>query len=117
MPTHTVEFQFITGLRRPIFRNGRLRGSWNASGRFADEWTDAPMQPAMGEDGCPIFTASIALDLADQQRSFRWGVAFDGPQGGTVWGIPTEVQDVNSVERYREFKLAPGTNQVERFFF
>ena len=34
MATQTIEFQFITGLRRPIFRNGRLRGSWDVSGRF-----------------------------------------------------------------------------------
>jgi len=34
MATQTIEFRFITGLKRPIFRNGWLRGSWDASGRF-----------------------------------------------------------------------------------
>ncbi len=29
----------------------------------------------------------------------------DGPQGSNFWGIPTEVQDVNSVERHRQFRL------------
>jgi 1,4-alpha-glucan branching enzyme len=76
------------------------------------------MQQAVGEDGCPVFKASISLDLADQARTFRWGVVVDGPQGTNLWGIPTEIQDMNSVERYREFRLTPGgTSQVERFYF
>ena len=66
------------------------------------------MQEEIGEDGCPIFKASISLDLADQDRTFKWGVVLDGPQGSNFWGIPTEVQDVNSVERYRQFRLNPG---------
>ena len=30
MAMQNVEFQFITGLKRAIFRNARLRGSWDA---------------------------------------------------------------------------------------
>ena len=118
MPTQKVEFQFITGLKRAIFRNRRLRGSWNGNGRYSDDWTESPMQEAVGEDGCPIFKASISLDLADQDKTFRWGVVVDGPQGNNLWGIPTEVQDMNSVERYRQFRLTGGgTPQVERYYF
>ena len=106
MPTQTVEFQYLTGLKRSIFRNARLRGSWDASGRFADLWLlDLPMQEAVGEDGCPMFRAAVALDLADATRTFRWGVVLDGPQGSNFWGIPTEVHDARSNERYREFRL------------
>ena len=76
------------------------------------------MQEAIGEDGCPIFKASISLDLADQDKMFRWGVAVDGPQGNNLWGIPTEIQDMNSAERYRQFRLTGGgTSQVERYYF
>ena len=118
MPTQNVEFQFITGLKRAIFQNGRLRGSWNGNGRYSADWTESPMQDAIGEDGCPIFKASISLDLADQDKMFRWGVAVNGPQGNNLWGIPTEIQDMNSAERFRQFRLTGGgTSQVERYYF
>jgi 1,4-alpha-glucan branching enzyme len=90
MAMQTVEFQFITGLKRPIFRNARLRGSWDGGGRYADDWTEAPMQEEIGADGCPIYKASVSLDLADQAKTFKWGVVLDGPQGANFWGIPTE---------------------------
>jgi 1,4-alpha-glucan branching enzyme len=108
MAMQTVEFRFITGLKRAIFRNARLRGSWDGHGRYSDDWTESPMQAQVGDDGCPIFTASISLDLADQDRTFQWGVVLDGPQGSNFWGIPTEVQDVNSAARHRQFRLAGG---------
>jgi 1,4-alpha-glucan branching enzyme len=119
MAMQTVEFRFITGLKRAIFRNARLRGSWDGHGRYSDDWTESPMQAQVGDDGCPIFTASISLDLADQDRTFQWGVVLDGPQGSNFWGIPTEVQDVNSAARHRQFRLAGGggTPQLERYYF
>jgi 1,4-alpha-glucan branching enzyme len=114
----TVEFQFTTGLKRAIFRNCRLRGSWDGNGRYSDDWTESAMQEDVGEDGCPIFKASISFDLADQGKTFKWGVVLDGPQGSNLWGIPTEAQDVNSVERHRQFRLKwGGAPQVERYYF
>ncbi len=117
MALQTVEFQFITGLKRAIFRNARLRGSWDSSGRDSDNWMESPMQEEIGEDGCPTFKATISLDLADQGQTFKWGVILDGPQGANFWGIPTEVRDFNSVERYRQFRLdgGGGVPQVERY--
>src|SRR4030095_17032276 len=117
MAMQEVEFQFITGLKRAIFRSPRLRGSWNGNGRYSDNWTASRMQEQVGEDQCPIFKASISLDLADQDRTFKWGVALDGPQGSNFWGIPTEVNDSGSVERPREFTLNGGPAQVERYYF
>jgi len=117
MATHDVQFQYVTGLRRRIFRNVVLRGSWDAAGRYADLWTDRPMVETTGTDGCPVFTAKVSLDTADAARAFRWGVVVEGPLGGNLWGIPTEVQDARSVDRYRSFRLAPaGGTQVERYF-
>jgi 1,4-alpha-glucan branching enzyme len=117
MPTQTVEFQYYTGLKRQIFRNPRLRGSWDPGGRYSDIWTESPMQETVGDDGCPMFNASVPLDLADAQRTFKWGVVLDGPQGSNFWGIPTELKDVNSVERYRTFRLVTGGGpQVERYY-
>ena len=117
MAMQTVVFQFIIGLKRTIFRNARLRGSWDSSGRYSDNWTESAMQVEVGEDGCPIFKASVSLDLADRDKTFKWGVVLDGPQGANFWGIPTEVQDAGSVERYRQFQLAGNAHQVERYYF
>jgi len=120
MAMQTVEFQFITGLKREIFRNARLRGSWNGQGRFSDNWTEMPMRAEIGADGCPIFKASVSLDLADKGRIFKWGVVLDGPQGANFWGIPTEVSDLNSVTRHRQFWINNdlGTApRIERYYF
>ena len=118
MPTRAIEFQFLTGLKRQIFRNPRLLGSWDTSGRYSDHWSESPMQEMTGDDGCPMFQGSVSLDLVDSAKTFKWGVILDGPSGANVWGIPTEVQDVNSTERHREFQLAPGSDtQKERYFF
>ncbi len=117
MATKAVEFQFLTGLKRRIFRNPRLVGSWDASGRYSDQWSESPMHEVTGEDGCPMFQGSASLDLADSAKTFKWGVILDGPSGSNFWGIPTEVPDVNSTERRRGFQLAPGGTQTERYFF
>jgi len=118
MAMETVEFEFTTGLKRRLFRNARLRGSWDADGRYCDTWTDTPMQEVVGEDGCPVFRAVMALNLADRDATFKWGVVLDGPQGSAFWGIPTEVQDVNSTARYRQFRLhGGGARHVERYRF
>lgn len=119
MGAQAVEFQFITGLKRSIFRNCRLRGSWDENGRYSDLWTETLMREETGEDGCPIFKATVSLDLSDREKTFKWGVVLDGPQGSNFWGIPTEVQDVNSAERYREFRIDGDqpSPRVERYYF
>src|SRR5512141_1710172 len=117
--TTTIEFQYRTGIRRRLFQNARLRGSWDVAGRHSDTWTDRPMREVIGDDGCPMFTASVELALADAARTFRWGVvldALDEDVGKDVWGIATELGDPGSTERYREFRLLPpGAAQVERY--
>ena len=118
MSMQNVEFRFNTGLKRAIFRNARLYGSWNDQGRYSDVWTEVPMQEKIAEDGCPAFIATVSLDPADQDKTFKWGVFLDGPQGANFWGIPTEIQDVNSVERHRQFRLSNGIElQIERYYF
>lgn len=119
MATQTVVvFHFITGLKRAMFRNARLRGSWDGSGRYSDNWTESAMTEDVGTDGCPIFSTSVAFDSAELGKSFKWGVVLDGPQGANFWGIPTEVEDAASTERYREFRLAGEVvPQVERYYF
>jgi len=91
-----VRFTYLTGLKRSIFRNARLRGSWDAGGRYTDRWTERPMQEIVAEDGCPAFTATVRLHEAGASAVFRWGVALDGPEGAGLWGIPTETPDPNA---------------------
>lgn len=119
MATQTVRFQYFTGLKRAIFRNARLRGSWDGNGRYSEDWTESPMQEEIGSDGCPMFSASVSLKLDDIDKTFKWGVVLDGPQGANFWGIPTEEHDVDSTERYRQFRLNDGAvgPQIEFYYF
>jgi 1,4-alpha-glucan branching enzyme len=67
------------------------------------------------EDGCPAFRAAVNLDDSQIGQTFRWGVNVDTPQRPNVWGIPTEVNDATSTERYRSFTL-DGADQTERYY-
>lgn len=116
MALQSIEFRFMTGLKRKIFRNMRLRGSWYG-GRYSDSWTESPMAEDIGEDGCPIFKGSVCFDLVDQHKTFKWGVVLDGPEASNFWGIPTEIHDINSFKRYRTFALSGVANQIERYYF
>ena len=113
-----VRFRFLTGLKRAIFRNARLVGSWDGSGRSSATWSETPMTPGWAGDGCPCFTATVDLDAAGVGEPFRWGVSLDGPAGPNLWGIPTETGDMNSTERYREFILSadPAAGHQEYHF-
>lgn len=108
-----VQFTYFTGFRREVFRNPRLSGSWDADGRYADQWTSIPMQQIIALDGCPCFTATIQLDDSQIGWLFRWGVILDSPAGNNLWGIATEVNEA-STERNRSFTLNPGGNQPQQ---
>jgi 1,4-alpha-glucan branching enzyme len=111
-----VQFRYLTGLKRDIFRNARLAGSWDSSGRFAQTWSEAPMSPGRAEDGCPCFTAKVAFDDSEVGKKFHWGVRLDAPSGPNLWGIPIEINDGMSAERYREFELQPAVGTQEFYF-
>jgi 1,4-alpha-glucan branching enzyme len=66
------------------------------------------MAAITGVDGCPAFQASVNLDPSQVGTTFNWGVTLDGPAGPNNWGIPIEVGDPNSTQRYRTFPLAGG---------
>ncbi len=112
----TVNFTYLTGLKRKIFRNARLKGSWDPGGRHSNFWSETPMTETQGDDGCHAFSASVKFDRSGAGRTFRWGVVLDGPSGVNVWGLPTEIQDGSSTHRYREFILpTPGHTLHERY--
>ena len=107
-----VNFEYLTGLRQPFLVNARLTGNWDAQGRRSEQWTEVPMTAFTAEDGCPAFRATVNLDDSQIGQDFRWGVSVDTPQVPNVWGIPTEVNDTASAERYRTFTLR-GAGQTE----
>ena len=105
----TVRFTYLTGLKRPIFKNARLAGSWNG-------WAETPMTPITGDDGCPAFTAVVTFDDAEAGRRHRWGVRVDGPPGANAWAINLEVPDPDSQGRHRVLALPPaGQFRDERY--
>jgi len=117
MPNALVEFRYLTGLPRRIFRNPRLRGSWNTAGRYSSEWSETPMEEFIGEDGCPAFRASLGFDPAEQGRVFHWGVLLDAPGLPNEWGIPSEVENAYSSDRTCSFTLSTGPQpQVECYY-
>ena len=110
-----VYFEYITGFRRRFLLGARLTGGWNGQGHRSDQWTLVSMTEYTAEDGCPAFRAIINLDDSQIGQTFRWGVSVDTQQRSNVWGIPTEVNDVASTERYRSFTLR-GADQIERYY-
>jgi len=103
-----VRFVYSTGMKRDLFQNARLTGSWDRNGRYSEQWTTGPMEPRVLEDGSICFTATVALDEAGVGREYRWGVIFDAPQGTNQWGILTEINSTASADRYRTFVLERG---------
>lgn len=117
MATKTVTFLYQTGIKSPLFSNARLHGSWNGEGRYSEEWSETAMQEITGEDGCPAFQATIQFLDNQSESQFHWGVLLDGPERANQWGVPTEVPNAYSVDRFRSFQLNPDTNaQTERYF-
>lgn len=111
-----VRFVFHTGLCRPLFQNVRLVGSWDADGRFSDQWSTVAMSGAVDETACASFEATVSLESADMGSQFRWGVMADTPGTPNRWVIVTEVPDANSGERHRTFTLT-AAGQVEHYWF
>lgn len=104
-PKIQVGFRFLTGVRRPLFENVRLLGSWDQDGHPSKRWSQVAMTPTRGEDGCPAFVATVDFDPGMVGRTFHWGVRCDGAAGTDLWGVPTEVPDLDSRERHRSFAL------------
>ena len=96
-----VHFEYRTGLRHIDIRNALLIGSCGRPCR------------------CRYLLPRTAAGLlrhrnARRGRTFRWSVIVDTPEQTSVSGIPTEVNDATSTDRYRVFTLAHA-NQTERY--
>ncbi len=113
MAVLTVQFTFHSGIRRHLFTNLRLSGSWNEAGEYSSQWSEVPMTPAVDETGCDAWTAAVTFDSAHSGAEFQWGVAGDIAGEPDTWLIATEVPDAESGERYRSFVLSPDTTQQD----
>jgi 1,4-alpha-glucan branching enzyme len=112
----TVSLTFHSGVKRQLFRNVRLSGSWDGKGQFSNQWTEVPMVGAPDETGCDAFRASVSLDAAQTGTAFQWGVIADIAGAPNSWVVVTEVPDENSSQRFRSFTLAAGTTQQDYWF-
>ncbi len=111
-----VNFTFHSGVKRQLFRNVRLSGSWDATGQFSNQWTEVPMATSQDETGCDAFSGKVSFDAAQTGTIFQWGVVADIVGAPNTWVVVTEVPDENSSQRYRSFALAPGETQQDYWF-
>lgn len=65
----TVNFAFHSGVKRQLFRNVRLSGSWDGSGQFSNQWTQVPMAASQDETGCDAFNATLVDGLSCERTS------------------------------------------------
>lgn len=101
----TVQFVYVTGIKRSLLHNARLSGTWN-------NWGDIPMQEITADDGCPAFQVSVNFDDALAGQEIWWGVRMDGPAGVNQWGIVTEDPDPAVIKPECKTKLPAAAGQV-----
>ena len=111
-----VTFRFHSGLKHKVFSNVRLSGSWDATGKFSNQWTEVPMALSPDWTGCDAFSASVSLQATPPGTVFQWGVTADILGAPNTWVIATEVPDENSSQRYRSFVLSAGATQQDYWF-
>ncbi len=56
-----MKFVYDTGLGRKVFQNVRLLGSWDAQGRYSDDWSESPMRELVAAEGAIIFEAEVNM--------------------------------------------------------
>jgi 1,4-alpha-glucan branching enzyme len=94
-----VQFVYLTGPKRDIFRNVRFAGNGDSNGRYSDQWSIIRMQQMTGEDGYPSFKARVDFDATQVGWWFRWGVMLDSPAGSNQWGIVTGIAAVGPCKK------------------
>lgn len=111
-----MKFIYDTGIRRRLFRNVRLRGSWDERGKHSDNWSEHPMREVRNADGALAYEAEIALDASQQGETFRWSVLIDSGLGRDREGITTEQLDGDHEALYRRFQLTGDAAAEQRYY-
>lgn len=110
-----MKFIYDTGIKRKLFQNVRLRGTWDAQGRFSEQWSEVPMHEVTGHDGANTFEADVELKAAPG-KDFLWTVIVDGALGLDRDGVVTELLGEGHDKLYRAFKVEPGADTVQRYY-
>jgi len=110
-----VKFVYDTGIRRKLFHNVRLWGSWDGSGRYSDEWTEIPMKERVAGDGGIVFEAEVSLQESEVGKQFSWSVITDGPLGLDREGITNEALGCGHDALHRTFELAKDSTE-QRYY-
>src|SRR5271154_4435538 len=76
-----VTFTFHSGVKRHLFQNVRLSGSWDANGMVSNQWTQTPMVESQDEtvkvlveteqelpSACPLAYQILLVDRAGADR-------------------------------------------------
>ncbi len=112
-----MKFIYDTGIRRKLFSNVRLLGSWDAEGKHSDVWTECPMRELVGPDGANVFEATVDLKASEVGKEFCWRVLVDGPLGLDREGIVTEQPGLGHDALLRKFELTDGGNNAEQRYY
>ncbi len=111
-----MKFVYDTGLRRNIFQNVRLLGSWDDAGRFSSTLTEVPMRASQSDDGSIVFEAEVSFDAKEVGKEFQWSVLLDGPLGLDREGIVTEQHGPGHDALHRTFVLGDAPNAEQRYY-
>ncbi|MDF3064944.1 MAG: alpha amylase catalytic region [Polyangiaceae bacterium] len=110
-----MKFIYDTGIRRKLFDNVRLCGSWDARGRFSDEWSELIMKESVGPDGARVFEAEVRLDASQVGTEFSWRVLVDGGLGLDREAIVTEQRGQGHAALHRAFTFTEQ-DSTERYY-
>jgi 1,4-alpha-glucan branching enzyme len=113
--SQVVTFVYDTGIRRKLFSNVRLRGTWDQAGKVNENWAETPMREVQGSDGAWTFEARVELAESERGKDFMWSVLHDGPLGLDRQGVVTEQQGEGHEALHRTFTLTEGANE-QRYY-
>jgi 1,4-alpha-glucan branching enzyme len=111
-----LKFIYDTGIRRKLFENARLRGSWDAEGRFSEQWSERPMKATTGADGACLFEADVTFHPSQVGTEFKWSVVVHGALGLDREGVVTEQYGQGHSALHRAFKLTDEPNALQRYY-
>ncbi|MEO6603077.1 MAG: alpha-amylase family glycosyl hydrolase [Polyangiaceae bacterium] len=112
-----MKFVYDTGIRRQLFTNVRLLGSWDEKGQHSNHWTESVMKPVVGADGANVFEAEVALQASEVGKEFSWRVLVDGPLGLDREGVVTEQPGLGYRAQQRSFKLEDKDGGGEQRYY
>jgi len=111
-----VKFVYDTGIRRQIFKNVRLWGSWDSAGKYSDTWTETPMRELDGCDGARVFEAEVKFAASEVGKDFHWSVVVDCALGLDRVGVVTEQDGTGPEALSRKFTLTDDPNAEECYY-